>query len=352
MKKRVIKLLARAGKTKAFYLADPADIYYFTGFSGTFARVIAGEKKCFFVTDQRYEGEAEKLNLKKPFEIIIIRGFKPGIKKILSPYKKILTGENLPLADYLFLKNLNKTITFSKAAAEMRMIKDKNEIKLIKKSVSIASAAFRHIINILKPGVTEKDLALEFARFAGKKGADSVSFRPIVAFNENSAVPHHQTSLKKLKQNTLILVDAGVKYRGYSSDLTRCIAFSIINSRLREIKKHYNAVKKAGASALRGFKAGESVSKAAAKAVKSFEKQGLEKYFTHSPGHGLGLDVHEQPAINTKTKGFFRKNSVVTCEPGIYFKGKYGIRIENDYLITDSGPEKIPAISDRLINAC
>ncbi len=352
MKTRIKKLLSFAGKTKAFYLADPADIYYFTGFSGTFARIIAGEKKCFFVTDPRYEGEAEKLNLKKPFEIIIIRGFKAGMKKILSPYKKILTGDNLPLSDYLFLKKLNKTITFSRAAAEMRMIKDKTEIKLIKKSVSIASAAFRHIISILKTGISEKDLALEFARFAGKKGADSVSFSPIVAFNENSAVPHHQTSLKKLRPNTFILVDAGVKYRGYSSDLTRCIAFSIINSRLREIKKHYNTVKKAGLSSLSGFKAGGSVSTAAAKAVSSFEKQGLEKYFTHSLGHGLGLNVHEQPVISTKTKGFFGKNSVVTCEPGIYFKGKYGIRIENDYLITDSGPEKIPALSDRLISAC
>jgi Xaa-Pro aminopeptidase len=346
---RIKKLSSSLKKENAFYVSGASDVFYLSGFSGTFGRIIAAPKKNYFLTDPRYRGEVVKSGIEKNFEIVITKNFALDLKKILSKTKTLFISRDIELPVYLSLKKFTRP-EISRVLADLRMLKDDNEIMLIRKAISINESALRHIESVLKPGLTEKDLSLEFEYFARKNGADGLSFDPIIAFNAGSAVPHHKTSGTRLKKNTFILADTGVKYRGYCSDLTRCMCFGIIQTRLKGIQKHYNIVKSAKETGSGAYKNGSLISLADAKARIFLKKQGdFDKLFTHSLGHGLGIDVHEAPAVNAKEKTRFKPGMVVTCEPGIYMEGQYGIRLEDDYLVTEKGPEKLGKLSDGLI---
>ena len=349
MKSR-IKRLAVSGMTgSAFYVSSPSDVFYLSGFSGTFGRIVATQKKSYFITDPRYAAAVRKSAIEKNFEVVVTKNFKKDLLKLLSKTKTVLLGNSTGLQDYLYLKETKK-VEINSSVMNMRLIKDPSEITLIKKAIIINESGIRHITSILKPGVSEKDLALEFDYYTRKKGADSLSFDPIVAFGSNSAVPHHKTSIAKLKKNTFILIDCGVKYKGYCSDLTRCISFGIIGAHFKAIQKHYNMVKNAKEAGLKAYKSGSLIRQADAKTRFFLKKHGeLDKFFTHSLGHGMGIDVHEPPAVNVKEKTRFKPGMVLSCEPGIYIEDSYGIRIEDDYLITAGGPEKMGTLSDGLI---
>ena len=349
MKSRISRLSSLIKKSGAFYVSSPSDVFYLSGFCGTFARIIAHKKRSFFITDSRYKGEVKKLGLERDFDIVITKSLRDDTKKILSKTDTVMMGSSTSLVDYLFIKETKKT-QVSGMISDMRMIKDAGEIRLIKKAVSINEAGILHIASIIRPGVTEKDLSLEFEYYVRTHGADSLSFDPIIAFGPASAVPHHKTSNAKLKKNTLILMDCGVKYKGYCSDLTRCISFGIMHTLFKDVEKRYNMVKSAKQAGFGEYKSGAFVRLADAKARFSLKKQGnLDKLFTHSLGHGIGIDIHEPPAVNAKDKGRFRPGMVLSCEPGIYMEGRYGIRIEDDYLITEKGPKKLGKLSDALI---
>jgi Xaa-Pro aminopeptidase len=349
MKSRIKRLSSFIGNKTAYYVSNPSDVFYLSGFSGTFGRIICGQKKSFFITDPRYGAAVRKSGIEKNFDIVITKNFKADVKKLLSKTRTVYLGNQTGLSDYLFIRESNR-VEISDAVGRMRMIKDKEEILLIKKAVSINEAALRHMVSILKPGIREKDLALEFEYFARKNGADSLSFEPIIAFDAGSAVPHHKTSGARLKKNAYILADTGVRYKGYCSDLTRCICFGIIHTRLADIQKHYNIVKSAKKAGSEAYKSGSYIRLADAKARICLKKQGkLDRLFTHSLGHGMGIDIHEPPSVNAKEKARFLPGMVLSCEPGIYMEGRYGIRIEDDYLVTDKGPEKLGNLSDGLI---
>lgn len=348
MNLRTSKLASILKKNEIYFISNPSDIFYLSGFGGTFGKIVTTPDKTFFITDSRYEGFVLKSKIARDFEIIITKNFQNDLNLLINK-KTVLLNKNIPLSEYLMIKDGCRDIKLDSSLIFMRMIKDKEEIKFIKKSVFITEQTMKHTAEILKPGVTEKDLELQFDWYSRKLGADGLSFSPIIAFNENSAVPHHATSSRKLKTNTLILVDAGVKYKGYASDLTRVFAFGIIQPRLRQIQKHCESVLKAKKTGLLSYKPGITIKEADLAARKSFSMEGLDKYFTHSLGHGMGLDVHEPPSVNPKEELKFEAGMVFSCEPGIYFNNKYGIRIEDDYLITNKGAEKLGEFSDSLI---
>jgi len=346
---RIKKLAATLEKGSAFYVSSVSDVFYLSGFSGTFGRIIASPAKNYFLTDPRYRGEVASTDIGKNFEIIITKNFGFDLKKFLSKTKTLYITGTTELPVYLNLKKFTHP-KISTSLAGLRMIKDTEEILLIKKAIHINEEALIHISSVLKPGITEKDLALEFEIFVRKHGAEGLSFDPIIAFDAGSAVPHHKTSGARLKKNTFILADTGVKYRGYCSDLTRCICFGIIRTRLKDIQKHYNMVKSAKETGSRAYKSGALIRLADAKARFSLKKQGnYDRLFTHSLGHGMGIDIHEPPSVNAREKTRFKPGMVLSCEPGIYIEGKYGIRIEDDYLVTEKGPKKLGELNDGLI---
>ena len=348
MNLRTSNIAGTLKKKQAYYVSDPSDVFYLSGYSGTFGKIFIFKDSAIFMTDPRYEGMVKGSALEADFEICITRNFFSDLARIIKNME-ILLNKNIPLSEYLHITGNCPKVTIDQAISFLRMKKDLWEISLIKKSVAITEKAMKHIAKILKAGITEKDLSLEFDYYSRKQGADGLSFSPIVAFNENGAVPHHATSSKKLKPNTLVLVDAGVKYKGYASDLTRVFAFGIIHPLLKQIEKYCGSVLKAKQTALLSYKPGIIIKEADLAARNSLALDGLDKYFTHSLGHGMGLDVHEIPSVNPKEGLKFEKGMVLSCKPGVYFEGKYGIRIEDDYLITDKGAEKLGEFSDSLV---
>lgn len=335
-------------KRTCFYISNPSDIFYLTGFSGTFAKIVIGDEKNYFLTDKRYEGEIKKSGIESVFEIVIIKNFKKDLKNLLKKFEKIFASKKITLDEYLLIIE-NKKLLFNEKLQKLRMIKTEDEIKKIKEAIKITEKGILYITKFLKKGITEKEISIEFEYFIKKCGADGLSFSPIVAFNENSAVPHHKTSYKKLTENTLILFDTGVKFNGYCSDLTRMICFSIIKSHLKEIKKYYDILKDVKNFCLNFYKNGLPAFKADKNARTYLKKYKLDNLFLHSLGHGIGIDIHEVPAINSKEKIKLLNGMVITCEPGIYFENKFGLRLEDDYLISENGIEKLSNLSEEMI---
>ncbi|MEI7640511.1 MAG: Xaa-Pro peptidase family protein [bacterium] len=345
---RIKKLSNTLASGEGFYISDFSDLFYFSGFSGTYARIIAGGETPLFITDSRYKGVVDKLNLTSAFKVIITKDFKAELPALISSFSKILLTSHTPLLEYIAFQKIGKVLALSDSVSTLRMIKDQQEIETLRRSVAITEAGISHVFGLLKEGVSEIALSSEFEAFIKQKGAQSTSFSSIVAFGENSAVPHHQPSSRKLKTGDLVLLDCGAKLDGYCSDLTRMAAFGIIKSSLNAFMVDYNIVSEAKKLACALYLPGTPLKDADLAAREFFKSYNIEGLFTHSLGHGLGLDVHEKPNSRLGETGVFKPGFVLSCEPGIYREGVYGIRIEDDYLVTENGPEKIGHMSDTL----
>ncbi len=225
------------------------------------------------------------------------------------------------------------------AVSEMRKVKYADEAAAIKKSCALAAAAFEEVKPQIKTGMSEEDVRVLMALAMIKRGAQSVPFN-IVCFGENCADPHHEPSAKrKLKANDAVLMDFGCFYEGYCSDMTRSWWHG--DKEPAEYTKIWNLVsmaKEAAAGLLRAGLPAAEVDKAARDVI---EDGGYGEYFIHTTGHGIGLEVHEAPIERKTAVGELEENFAVTVEPGIYLPGKYGVRLEDSYLITKTGAKNL-----------
>ncbi len=223
--------------------------------------------------------------------------------------------------------------------AEMRKAKYEDELALIKKSCRIAAEAFEEVKPQIKTGMSEEDVRVLMALAMIKRGAESVPFN-IVCFGENCADCHHMPSEKrKLKKNDAILMDFGCFYKGYCSDMTRSWWHG--DKEPAEYSKIWHIVQMAKEAAIGLLRAGLPIAEADKAARDVIEDAGYGKYFIHSTGHGIGLEVHESPIERSGTPGELEENYVVTIEPGIYLPGKYGVRLEDSLLITKTGAKNL-----------
>ena len=212
---------------------------------------------------------------------------------------------------------------------KLRMIKDEEEIENIKKACEITDKCFEYITKFIKEGMTEKEVALEIDTYFKTHGAEGNAFDTIVASGPNSAIPHWKPSDRKIESADPILIDMGCKYNGYCSDMTRTIFMGCI---LEEIKPIYDLVLKNQKNVLMEMRNNCSIKNLARGVDDNFRFNNFT--LIHGLGHGVGIDIHEMPAINSRNESFLKENMVVTDEPGIYMPGKYGIRIEDTVLIT------------------
>ena len=322
-------------------LTEAADLRkYITGISTSFGYVLSDDNGSTFYTDTRYlEGAVNAL---KGTEITV-KKFE-NLENILKPYKQVARPVSKTLYnDYQKLKSFNLEIVDSTPAFVSAMsVKEDYELALIERACSIADKALISLLGSIKEGMSENDVAAQLEYLMRKFGASGTSFETIVAFGENSSVPHHETGVRKLKHGDVILIDYGCKYGGYCSDCTRTYLFGD-DKKHEEFKKAYASVLQAHNLVKEQLTCGMTGKEADGIAREYLKRQGFDKFFTHALGHGIGLNVHEFPVLSPKSSDVLLNGMVFSDEPGVYLEGKYGIRIE-DSITLDEG--KVVSLTD------
>ncbi|MBY0096414.1 M24 family metallopeptidase [Mesobacillus maritimus] len=323
---------------------------YMTGFTGTAGAVLITTEKGLFITDFRYTEQAEKQCA--GYEVVKQSGSiasevaeqakKMGLKRIgfeedhvtFSAYKvfeKEIAAELIPVSGEI---------------EKLRLIKDGTEIKILKEAADIADAAFKHILDFIRPGKTELQVSNELEFFMRSLGASSSSFDIIVASGFRSALPHGVASDKVIETGDFVTLDYGAYYKGYVSDITRTVAVGKPTDKLKEI---YEIVLEAQLRGVNGIKPGLTGKEADALTRDYITEKGYGEYFGHSTGHGIGLEVHEGPGLSVKSDIVLEKGMAVTVEPGIYIPGLGGVRIEDDIIITENHNERLTHSPKELI---
>jgi len=347
-----LKKINQIKKTEAYLVTDKININYLSNFTGSSGVLLLTKTKSYLLTDFRYEKVA-KNQLPSKTELIITATPLEDLQTLLKKNNitTVYFEENdLTYRKYQKFKKSLKKIKFLPAESPTlvnRVQKTPAEIKLIIKAQRIAEKTFKDVRKKIKIGQTEKEIAWEIEKMGRENGADDVSFPPIVAFGNNSSSPHHQNSSKKLKKGDLILIDMGLKYKAYCSDMTRILFTAPPTSKQRKI---YQIVLKAQKEAIKKLKPGITGEKADKVARDIIAEAGYEKEFGHSLGHGIGLQVHEAPYLSTRYPKPIPNNSVVTVEPGIYLQNSFGIRIEDMVLVKHNKVESITKIPTKIEN--
>lgn len=219
----------------------------------------------------------------------------------------------------------------------LRQVKDEEEVAALRASCQIAYDTYEYIRPLLRAGMTEFEVAAEMEKFMRVRGASATSFLTIIAFGENTANPHHETSHRKLKDNEAVLMDFGCIYNGYCSDMTRSWWFG--DQEPEAYKKIWTVTEKAWKAGIAAEKPGARCQEVDAVARGIIAAAGYGEYFTHRLGHGVGLEIHEEPCNDQTSSAILKKGHVITVEPGIYLPGQFGVRLEETTVITDTGAE-------------
>ena len=337
-----------------FYIQKKENIVYLSGFSGSFSRILFSQKTNtgVLISDSRYSESAKILAENSGLQYREISGREKGknfwkdLEQELEISELGFESHNATYSQYQnFQKFFNSTLTpLPEIIEKFRLQKSPEEIQKIQKAAKIADASLQKVVESFQVGISEKELAWIFEEEARKNyGAEELSFDTIVAFAENSAVPHHTPTEKKLTLNTAILIDCGVKFSGYCSDMTRCFWFGEKSGKqYEEWKSCFLKVHDAQKAGISHMTAGTEISESDNAAREIFKNTQDTEFYLHSFGHGVGLEIHENPGISSRVKNQkFLENMVVTAEPGLYYRGKFGIRIEDLLLIKQSGKPEI-----------
>lgn len=325
---------------------------YLSGFTGNESYALITQSKAFFITDSRYTEQAQQQV--KDYEVMEYN--KSGsFVDFLSNLVKKNEVERLGFEEDIVTYNIY-SIYNSKLSCELvpmngiveniRIIKDDEELKLIKSAAEIADKAFYHMVDYIKPGMTEREVGLELEFYMKKSGASGLSFPSIVASGLRSSLPHGEATDKVIGSGEFLTLDFGCVYKEYCSDMTRTLVIGKPSDRMIEI---YNVVLEAQKLALQEYKPGVPAAAVDAIARDYITKKGYGKYFGHSLGHGVGREIHESPVIGYRNNSELKEKMVVTDEPGVYIPGFGGVRIEDLLVVTKSGGKALSESSKELI---
>ncbi|AXI09438.1 Xaa-Pro dipeptidase [Oceanobacillus zhaokaii] len=339
-----------ANELDAILIDSPINRRYITGFTGTSGIAIVSKTDNRFITDFRYTEQATAQA--QGFKVIEHKqGINAEIKVQLKEMNLKRVGFEKDHVTYSQFETYQKEfdvelIPVSGILEEIRLIKDSDELAILKKAAKIADDAFVHIQSFIKPGVKEIEISNELEFFMRKQGATASSFDTIVASGLRSALPHGVASNKEIQSGELVTLDYGALYEGYCSDITRTVAVGEISDQLKTI---YDTVLEANMRGIKGIKPGITGKEADALTRDYITEKGFGQYFGHSTGHGIGLEVHEGPALSSRSSVTLKPGMIVTVEPGIYIAGVGGCRIEDDLVITENGNERLTFSSKELI---
>ncbi len=336
---------------QGFLVTFLPNVRYLTGFTGSNAVVFVRQDEVVLITDSRYRNQAS--TEVKGVRTIIAPGSQPDVlvKSHLAKKGERIGFEagSLTFSSHKKLKILLKGIKLVPTASiieQIRVQKDENEITAIRRAAQITDRVFKKILTILKPGVRELEVAAEISYWHRIFGAESDAFDPIVASGVRGAYPHGRATAKKLRIGEMITIDMGCKVEGYHSDLTRTVC---LGKARRELKSMYNIVLEAQQKALDAAAPAIPVSVLDGIGRNHIRRNGYGKFFTHSLGHGIGLEIHERPLVSAKSTDTLKENSVITIEPGIYLPEVGGVRIEDDVVIRREGNEVLTKAPKELI---
>lgn len=324
----------------AVIISDKLNIRYLSNFTGSSGYLYVSKRKKILLTDFRYLEQASK----QCSEFEIIDFFKKGLIETLNDIIKEDNAHSIGFEDSKItykefvnfedgLKNV-EFVELNDLVEEIRMVKDKEELENIKMAAEIGDKAFKHILDFIKPNMTEWEVALEIEYFMRKNGAVKLSFDTIVASGLRSSLPHAEPTNKKIVSGDLVTFDFGCIYNGYCSDMTRTIIMGKANDKQKEI---YNTVLTASDRALESIRAGLKGCEVDKIARDVIDNAGYKEYFGHGLGHSLGLFIHESPRLSPKDDTILKENMVMTVEPGIYIPNVGGVRIEDLVCITKEG---------------
>lgn len=333
----MINEILKQKNLEAIIITSPENLYYFSGFTGGEGMLVFTAEKKYIMVDGRYTIQAKEQAI--GFEVI---EYKVLPYKIIADMGFNKIGFEDKTISYNSFKMMScampavTTIGVSDELNEYRKVKTVEECQNIKRAEQIGDMAFEHILPYIKPGITEKEIALELEYFMKKQGASALSFDTIVAVGERSALPHANLTDKKVENGKVVLMDYGCVYNGYCSDMTRTVAVGYADDKTKNI---YDTVLKAQLAAIDSIKSGianKNVDKIARDII---TEAGYGETFTHSLGHGVGLEIHEQPNLSPRSEDILKAGNIVTVEPGIYVEGFCGVRIEDLVLVTENGCE-------------
>ena len=333
------------------------NIRYLCGFTGSAAILLVEHSRATLFTDSRYTLQARQ-EVHDATTIIaphgLLRALGDGLKARRGTIRLAFSPAQLTVAQKDALQLAAgarlRWLSVLDLIERLRAVKDAAELALMRQSARLISDVWTSAVRSVKPGVSELAVAADIERAMKLQGASGPSFETIVASGPRSAWPHARPTSKLLRKNELVVLDQGAILRDYCSDMTRTVFLGRSSVRTRtgvhnKVRGLYDAVLEAQEAAIAAIRPGVSAASVDAAARKVFKRLGLDRYFTHSTGHGLGLEIHEMPRLGRGEKTLLEHGMVVTVEPGVYIEGLGGIRIEDEVLVTSRGAEVLTSAS-------
>lgn len=333
-------------KVDGYLITSRTDQYYLTGFNGEDGAALLLPRRVYLLTDGRFKDEAVR---DAPWATALIRTgtLSEMLNRVLRKHRVKRLGfqpEAMTVAAHRrFAAAIKpvKLVPMPPIPQELRVYKDDAEVRAIERAVDVAQKAFEKTIRRIKIGMTERQLAADLQHEMMRLGASGPSFPIIVAEGPNAALPHAVPGDRRIREGSVVLIDWGATVDGYRSDLTRVVFIRRIPPRFRRM---YDAVLAAQAAGLAAIRPGVRMCDVDAAARKVLKAAGMAREFSHGLGHGLGLDIHEAPRLSKRVEDVLEPGMVVTVEPGVYFAGVGGIRIEDDVLVTPNGSRVLTSL--------
>ncbi len=340
---------------EAVLLTNEVNIGYFSNFFHSEGYMLVTQNDSYLLVDFRYFESAQK-NAKN-CEVVLFNKLSDELIKIVNSESiKNIYFETayITLSKFKWFKNIFNinniecidTSELDNLITEIRIIKDETELFKIQKAQEIAEKSYLEVLNYLKVGVSEKEISSRLEYLMKLNGAECASFDLITITGKKTSLPHGVPLDSIIAQGDFFTFDFGAVYQGYHSDTTRTVAIGYATDEMKEI---YNIVLEAQLSALNAIKQGVLCSDVDKTARDIIENKGYGKYFGHSTGHGVGLDIHEAPTVSSRSETILKKGMVITDEPGIYLPDKFGVRIEDMVCVTENGYKNFVTLPKELI---
>ena len=351
--KKLSSKLSPTGREAAL-ITNETNIRYFTDFPNSEGSLFVTRDKAYLLVDSRY-GEAAQ-NKVTNAEVVVYEKYYDTLSKLILEYEirdLLIEADSMTVSSLMNLQKKTEDTgcrimpndRLDKLIVAQRIVKSKGEIEKMRRAQQITEEALTELLNMVKPGVKESQLAFELEFLMRKKGAEGISFDLITITGKNTSMPHGVPGDAEVRNGDFVTFDIGALYEGYHSDMTRTYAVGQVSDEQREV---YETVLRSQLAGLAKVRAGIKAYDVDRTSRAVIARAGYGEYFRHSTGHGVGLDIHEEPFVSARGETLLSEGMVITVEPGIYLPGKFGVRIEDMVVVTKDGCENLATLPKEL----